>query len=187
MTWFPLILLASILVGGANQQSKALFSEENSVSSQWQWCERNANLLYGVLQHLNTYDVRITVAANPEQRDEPFDVRIEKKGRLLHSFRAHNQTAIARAGDVVYVARYSPICPGCSVVAFDLRQQKELWKTPLVGNPPSAWSDYDNQVILVIERDLIVVFGRESNGRYIECLDARSGKFVRNKKLPPSP
>ncbi len=54
----------------------------------------------------------------------------------------------------------------------------------LKGLPLAAHSQYRNQVILERDGDLVVVYGKESNGRYIEFLDARTGKTVGHKKLP---
>jgi hypothetical protein len=151
----------------------------------WLWDNRDANLLMSALQTLQGFDVQVNKPANTDGLGLEFSVRVLRDGKEVLAFPAHAQTVLARRGNVLYRADYYQCATGCSVVALDLHTGKKLWKCALVGIGPTAHSDYGNEVCMVVEDGLIVIYGRESNGRYIEYVDAKSGKSLANKTLPP--
>ena len=86
-------------------------------------------------------------------------------------------------GDVLIYADFMPSRTGCSVVAFDLKKQKQLWKTNLKGLGDIAHFRYANSVNLdIINDDAVRVFGKESAGQYLEIVDRKTGKTVGHRK-----
>jgi hypothetical protein len=155
--------------------------------SEWRWSENEASLQYCARNQLKKYEVQVVRPANYENSWEPFIVRIVDKGQEIYSFPAHSETVFTQEWDVVYVADFSPIASGCTVVAYDLKERKELWRCPLKGNPPQAHSEYRHQVNITTRPGAVVIYGKESNGRYIEFVDMHAGKTIEHKKLPPEP
>jgi hypothetical protein len=151
-------------------------------TARWTWSEREAPFFDCVASYLTDYDVRITRAAGGRYRYQVtvFDGKVE-----VCSFPAHLDTVFVQVGDVLFVTDFSPTRMGCAVVAFDLKKRKELWRTELNGNPPGFHSEYRHQVNIADDGGLIVVYGKESHGRYIEFLDPKTGKIVSARKLPP--
>jgi hypothetical protein len=170
---------------GQQEEPKKL--QEKAEAAQWKWSDYENNLLHCALHNLTGYEVRITRPKGAEMEWEPFRVSILDGNAEVYAFRGHSETVFTQLGDVIYVAELRPIRTGCSVVAFDLKARRELWKCHLNGNPPNAHSMYRHQVNITHEDGVVVVYGKESNGRYIEYVDARSGKIVGHKKLPPEP
>lgn len=150
--------------------------------AQWQWSNEDNQLRRCMRDHLADYQVRVTGSgAWGRLRVAVYDGETE-----VYTIDGHEETVLTRIGDVVFVADLNPIAMGCAVVAFDLKQRKQLWVSVLKGNSPQFHSAYRNQVILKRDGDLVVAYGKESNGRYIEFLDSRTGNSVGYKKLPPN-
>jgi hypothetical protein len=93
------------------------------------------------------------------------------------------RTALARSGDLVLVAEFSPISTGCSISAYDLRSGERAWHTDLEGLGPIDHSKYSNRVRMEAIDRVLVVRGWESAGRYVECLSVADGRKLSNEKL----
>jgi hypothetical protein len=161
--------------------------QKKADAAEWRWSDQEASLHYSTLHQIKGYEVRIIRPADSKRPWDPLTVRIVDKDAEVCSFSAHSETVFTQRGDVLYVAHFSPIATGCSVVAYDLKARKELWKCHLKGNPPPGHSEYRHQVNITADGDAVLVYGKESNGRYIEYVDAETGKTVGHKKLPPLP
>jgi len=149
----------------------------------WRWSNEKANLDWCIEKHLSDFDAEVM---RSQEDGLLVNIRKKKDSKILYVIKeAHENTVFARWKDVLYIAEYSPIGPGCSVVAVDLTSGKELWRSYLEGNSPKINLEYRNLVNIETDGELIIVFGNETHGRYIEYLDLRSGKTLANKKLEP--
>jgi hypothetical protein len=162
-------------------------SQHEAEASEWRWSEHEASLIYSVQHELQRYEVQVVRTENNEHSWEPLTVRILDKGQEIYSFRAHDETVFTQLGDVIFVADFSPIATGCTVVAYDLKERKDLWKCFLKGNPPKIHSEYRHQVNITTRGGAVLIYGKESNGRYIEFVDAQAGRTIGHKKLSPEP
>ena len=79
--------------------------------------------------------------------------------------------ALAQHGETLLVARFGRISSGCSVYAYDIDTGLERWRIALDGLGPIEHSQYLNAVQIQRDGDQLVVFGDESEGKYIEVLD----------------
>ena len=181
----PAFFLAAL--GCAPRDETSARYQQKAEASQWRWSEHEAKLLYSVRHQLKGYQVQVVRSENNQDAWEPFTVRILDKGQELYSFRAHDETVFTQLGNTVFVTDFSPIATGCRVIAYDLKAGKQLWKCSLKGNPPERHSKYRHQVTITVDDDAVLVYGNESNGRYIEYVDAKTGKTIGHKKLPPEP
>jgi hypothetical protein len=160
--------------------------QQKADATEWSWIVDGDNLLHCVARELKGYEVRVIRRENTQDIvEEPFIVQIFDNDEEVHSFRAHSNTVFTQIGDVIFVAKFSPFATGCTVVAHDLKRRKQLWECKLRGNPPPGHSKYHNRVIILSSGGAVIVYGKESNGRYIEYVDAETGKTVGHKKLPP--
>lgn len=148
----------------------------------WEWSDEND--LLRCVRNLDDYEVRITRAKGARPPDG-LRVAVFDGATEVFAIDGHRATVLTRRGGVAFVADFDPGATGCAVVAFDLKNRKELWRAELRGNPPPFHSAYRHQVVFRWEEKWLVVYGDEANGRYIEFLDPATGKTVGHKKLPP--
>ncbi len=110
-------------------------------------------------------------------------IRILDDGKELVAWEGHHRSVFALQGDVLVYAAFHPSSSGCALVAFDLKAQKQLWKTDLMGLGPIRHFRYSNSVNLdIINNDAVRVFGSESAGQYLEIVDLKTGKTVGHQK-----
>jgi len=110
---------------------------------------------------------------------EPTDgTPVRWEGRVGSS---HDEGAtVALAGDVVLVARYSPIATGSALAAFDLESGKRLWVADveqlMVGH-----SEYWNRVELEVRDARVLMWGHEAYGGYLQIFELETGvkKYAR--------
>jgi hypothetical protein len=170
---------------------QALPLQKKAATAEWRWPEDKVSLSKCASSYpRDGYNVEIIPNTNEDDWHDwhnKFIVRVleQHSGKVAYSFKAHAKTVFVQIGDVIYWADYVPNATGCSIVACDLKKQLH-WTCQLLGNPPLWHSQYLNQVNIAQDGDLIVVYGKESNGRYIEYVDTKSGKTVGHKSLPPS-
>jgi hypothetical protein len=143
----------------------------------WAWSDARASAADSAKRLTGDYKAEI------EPRGTFGDVllRIVKDGAVVHFFEAHQRTAFAVRDDVLYYADFQPSCTGCAVVAHDLRRKKQLWKADLKGLGPISHRKYRNSVNLDLEKYAVRVYGQESQGRYVEYVDWKTGKTVGHK------
>jgi hypothetical protein len=152
--------------------------------AKWNWDPKEASLLYCVRRDLRDFRVEIICPKDAEDkhRPEPMTVRLTDAGKEVYSFKAEEWTVFTRQGDVLYFAKFSPIAQGCSVVAYDFKAKKTLWKTGLKGAGAVVHSYYRNEVAIEAADDnAILVTGNETLGRYIEYVDMKSGETLGHK------
>jgi hypothetical protein len=89
-------------------------------------------------------------------------------------------------GDTLYLVYYSAISSGATVHALDFETGTERWATPVHGLGPIGHSKYANHVVVRMIQGLLVVFGNEAAGRYIEVFDPVSGK-MKSTAIEPRP
>jgi len=102
----------------------------------------------------------------------------------------HRFTPAVVRGDALYVADYSTISSGCTIVAYNLTTGKKAWAKPLEGLGPVSHSKYRNYVAMSVEEHpsakgdfALVISGWEAAGSYIEVIDLGTGKQLANKKF----
>jgi hypothetical protein len=113
-------------------------------------------------------------------------VQVTRRGHTVVRFKAHSETAFVILADRVLVySVHHPISTGCTLVAFDLKRRRQLWKTNLKGIGPVGHSKYRNRINLTAGPGAAVtVFGWESFGRYLEVVDLKTGKTLTHRKNP---
>jgi len=105
-------------------------------------------------------------------------LKFAKGDDLILTVEGHAGTVFAGLKDVVFYADFSANSSGCCVVAYNLKEKKQLWRTALKGLGPIEHFKYRNEVILEIKDDAVHVLGKESAGRYVEYVELKGGKTV---------
>ena len=146
----------------------------------WSWSAERASVSDSFLKFPNTYGIELIREKN---KLGEITIRILDDGKELVFWEGHYRSMFALQGDVLVYADFHSSSSGCSVVAFDLKQKKQLWKTRLQGLGPIAHFRYSNSVNLdIINNDAVRVFGSESAGQYLEIVDLKTGKTVGHRK-----
>jgi len=176
-----IILLAStvLLLAGATSASAQDY-QKTAADTAWSWSAERASVSDSYLKFPNTYGIELIRKKN---KYGEITIRIMDDGKELVAWEGHNRSVFTLQGDVLVYADFHPSSTGCSVVAFDLKAKKQLWKTQLHGIGPVTHFRYSNLVTLeIINNDAVQVFGNESFGQYLEIVDLKTGKTVGHRK-----
>jgi hypothetical protein len=73
-----------------------------------------------------------------------------------------------------YVAIFNPHVACATIRSFAAADGRRTWET-FVGFCMTAHSAYSNDIRLTLEHDRLLVWGAESEGRYVTALDLRTG------------
>lgn len=167
------ILIAGLAVGTRTPPppSPAPPPPEDSVGPSaelppWRWSREQSGWEYSAKRYLADTEMRRakTLILNPEVSE-------------LYT------AVFTRQANTLYVARFCRIATGCNVEAIDFPSGRQLWAVALEGIGPTHHSKYRNGVNIEADRGRVIVFGNEAHGRYVEVLDARTGKQLGNQKL----
>lgn len=169
------VFLGLVLILGCSAK------QEDGKPLEWHWSKVKASLAYSVKQHVRDYAIEL---ASENDFDTPINIRTLSDRKLIFSLeKGHKYIVFTRWKDVLYIAEYSPIASGCTIVALDLKTGIQLWLTLLEGIGPTQHSKYRNLVNIETDGQKVIIMGNESHGRYIESLDIQSGKRLANKKF----
>jgi hypothetical protein len=145
-------------------------------STPWSWSADRASVTDSFLRLPNTYQVELI---RPKDKTGVVTIRFLDDGKEAFAWMGHYGSVFAMSGDVLVYADFGPGRTGCSLIAYDLKQKKQVWKTALMGLGPINHSRYANAVTLeFIDNATVRVFGNESAGKYLEIVDINTGKTV---------
>ena len=163
-----------------------LLQEGRALTPDASWSQREFGHWFPINEHISTVDyVRV------DQTDEGARIGGYKSEGLprekrVWSFDFPNEVAVAtkrRGGSpwrkVIVVAHHSPIASGTKLFATSAYDGYPLWEVDLKGLGPVDHSKYRNEVQLEMRgRRQVVVYGRESQGKYVELRDTRDGRLL---------
>ena len=145
-------------------------------STPWTWTAERASVSDSFLRFPSTYQVELIRKKN---KYGEITIRLLDDGKELVSWEGHYRSVFSLQGDVLVYAAFHPSSTGCAVVAYELKNKKQLWKTDLKGLGPIDHFRYSNSVNLeIINNDAVRVFGNESAGQYLEIVNLKTGKMV---------
>jgi hypothetical protein len=177
--------LVSLVLGlGAFAASAAPAPEDKDYQKiadkeEWKWVPERASAGSAAKNFKGDFQAEV-VEKDTDGRKSAM-VKFAKGDDVVFTIEGHAETVFAGRDNIVYYADFSQISSGCSVIAYDLKAKKQIWKTGLKGLGPVAHTRYRNQVMLDIKDDAVHVLGNESFGKYVEYLDLKSGKTVGHK------
>ena len=150
--------------------------QKTADATPWGWSADRASVSDSFLRLPNTYQAELI---RPKDKSGVVIIRLTDGGKELYSWVGHYGSVFALSGDVLVYADYGQNRTGCSLIAYDLTQKRQLWKTALKGLGPISHSRYANAVNLeFIDNTTVRVFGNESAGKYLEIVDINTGKTV---------
>lgn len=103
----------------------------------------------------------------------------------------HDGASIAATDITLFVVRYPRFSSGGEVFAYNIHTGATRWRTVLHALGSVEHSEYLNDISLRIEAikkpdgsktEVVVASGHESNGKYVEVLDAKSGADLGNRR-----
>jgi len=97
---------------------------------------------------------------------------------VKHSWMGHRNSVFLVWKDRLYYADFRSDTCGASIVAVDLDTGQLLWRQPCRAAPHGAHSAYENLINLGVGKDVLVVRGKETFGRYIEGKSLVDGKTI---------
>ena len=149
-------------------------------STPWTWTAERASVTDSFLKFPNTYQVELIRKKN---KYGEITIRLLDDGKELVAWEGHYRSVFTLNGDVLVYAAFHPSSTGCAVVAYDLKNRKQLWKADLKGLGSIDHFENSNAVTLeFIDNAAVRVFGNESAGQYLEIVDLKTGKTVGHRK-----
>ena len=145
----------------------------------WEWSKEKASAEYCKKAYKGDYEIELLPP--PEGNTGSLNIRFYFNDKEVHSILGHAGTVFGERNNVVYYADFTPHSSGCTVIAYDMKAKKQLWKTDLKGLGPISHTKYHNAVILEVKDEVVRVLGQESAGNYLEYVDLKSGKTVANR------
>lgn len=152
-------------------------------NTKWPEFEKLAGFSECFAYELRDYQVQVT----RKSRTDTVRFRIlDDNSNEVYAWDGGVETPFVERNGILYYALYWRHSSGCEIVAYDLKQQKHLWRSWLQGIGPVFHSIYGNEVRFGTSehKEVLKVFGRESFGRYVEIVDLESGKTVGHKQFP---
>jgi hypothetical protein len=146
----------------------------------WEWSKEKASAEYCKKAYKGDYEVELLPSGGVGGGGS-VNIRFYFNEKEVHTIVGHAGTVFGERKNVVYYADFTPYSSGCTVIAYDLKGKKQLWKTDLKGLGPISHTKYRNAVILEVKDDVVRVLGQESAGKYVEYVDLKSGKTVANR------
>jgi hypothetical protein len=146
---------------------------------EWSWVPERASARDSAKNFKG--DFQVEVVEKDVSGFKSLNVKFVKGDDLVFTIEGHKETVFAGRDNIIYYADFSQAASGCSVIAYDLKAKKQLWKTTLKGLGPIAHTRYRNQVTLDIKDDAVHVLGNEAAGKYVEYLDLKNGKTAGHK------
>ena len=143
---------------------------------EWKWSKPEPpNLAAYQARYRGAYDVRIVSLAGSVH-----ELRVHIGPSLdepAYQWDGNPNSAFVVVGELLYRTEFHPVATGMKVVAYDLANQTELWRTTLHGLGPIPHSGYRNWgANLQVYGDVIQVIGRESAGGYVEFVHRLTGE-----------
>lgn len=168
------------------EETKKQEFQKRAEKTTWWWSDRNATLLWCIEQkRLDGYDLSISFTAT--NRYHP-TITIERDKKPLYSWSGHEYSVFHIKSNTLYYASFwQNSGPITTIVAVDLTNGTELWRMPTKGvSKRATFSAYRIRCILDVnvESGVISIWGNESDGRYYELKDIRTGKTVGHKAFP---
>ncbi len=104
----------------------------------------------------------------------------------VRAFESHfvDAATLIHREDRLFMLHHSQIASGCTLRALDPATGQVRWETQLQGLGPVAHSKYRNQVQMRVHGDRVIVYGWESQGAYIEVVDASTGQTIEHRLVP---
>lgn len=155
---------------------------------------QDSDSLGGVLQSIdrysgnrvNKYPLIVTFVPG---KNPAYKIAFEKHGHTSNLYELMPYESFLCEGDTLYITEYHNIAPGCEVVAYQLEEGRELWRTSMHHKQPLGASGYFTNVQISFGGDmwarkglesdrLVFVVGSESFCEYAEVLDADTGNSL---------
>jgi hypothetical protein len=152
----------------------------------WDWSDDRATAKDSA-NRFGSEEYRVGLAQEPpvvrghKRKPGPLRINVSRGDEQVLSWDGHQHSVFVQDGDVLYYTDFQDNSNGCTVIAYDMAKRRQVWRTHLKGIRVLAHSQYRNRINISKIDGTIVVYGKESFGRYIEVIDPGTGKTVGHK------
>jgi hypothetical protein len=145
----------------------------------WEFSNYETGIFYSMSQTGFAYQIELIRA--PGKFNE-LTIRFVKDGKTICSWLGHEHSVFAERHDILVYALFSEASQGCTLIAVNLKNGEELWRTDLKAIPLKAHSGYSNAMNLHAEEGIVTAWGHESFGNYVEIVDINTGKLLAHRE-----
>lgn len=147
---------------------------------QWEWNDDQARFFYCVSQLPENYGVKLTTN---DQRSV-FDLTLTQRERNVITWQGTEFSVFRVHGNDLLFADWNLGASGGEIVAVNLQDGSERWRTKLKGLGGIRHSAYRNRIDFAVREDVVVIWGNESQGRYVEIKSLNTGETIGHKLFP---
>jgi hypothetical protein len=159
----------------STQPSNAIDWAKFVNSTEWVFDKVPSGPLGGNWADIQDFTIRLEIAPNTFGN---IKFEILSGDKLSYSWTGHGLTVFKITNKKLFYADYSYGSNGGSIVAVDLTSGKQLWKSRVVGVRSESYSAYSNEIRIDLSEGVILIWGRESAGRYFEVKRLDDGTTV---------
>jgi hypothetical protein len=141
---------------------------------EWNWVPERASAKFSAQNFKGDFEAKVV----EKEGSKSVTVRFFKGDDVVFAFEGHKETVFFGRDNIVYYSEFSQTASGCTIIAYDLKAKKQLWKSSLKALGPISRTHYRNQVILDIKDDAVHILGSETAGKYVEYLDLKKGELL---------
>lgn len=185
----PLVLVAvlGIEIGGCHDHVDAIqpLLKAPVTPIEWSWSDDDASIMAYVAQLKDPY--RVVLESNPRDCGA-LKISLYSGEDHSYSWPGHRFSCFLVKDGVLYYTHIWPIYhPAGELISVDVKSGKVRWKAQLEGLSVLIWDGrYRNRMNLVIKDQEVIIFGNESNGRYVEARDLATG-HLRSHQILSNP
>ena len=147
----------------------------------WSWDDQKVGPLN--CAYRATGDLQFGITTLPKTKHR-LDIAVLSDGRRVFSWRGHHASVFCVATDRLYFADWSIGASGGNVVAVDLVSGQEIWRKPLKALGDIEHSTYQTLFNIDVSENVVIVWGNESQGKYVEFKSAQTGETIAQKIFP---
>ena len=147
---------------------------------EWQWNDEQARIFYCISQLPESHGFVISTTG---QRSV-FKLTLTHNDSNVFTWHGTEFSVFRVNGNDLLFADWNLGASGGEIVAVNIADGSERWRTKLKGLGSIRHSAYRNRIDLVAKDDVVVIWGDESFGRYVEIKRLDTGETVGHKLYP---
>lgn len=147
----------------------------------WSWDDQKVGPLNCAFR--SNGDLRFRITTYPSTRHR-LDIAVLRNDISVFNWQGHYASVFCVATDRMYFADWSTSTSGGKVVAVDLVSGQEIWRKPLKALGDIQHSSYQTLFNIEVNENIVVVWGNESQGRYVEFKNSQTGETIGHKIFP---
>ena len=128
MKRFSYLMLASLVILVGNGVCHGQDYQKVADTTAWKFSTEQASVTDSFLRFSKDYQVELI---RPSNKFGEITIRVVDGSKELVAWAGHYRSVFTCSGSVLVYADFGPSRTGCTLIAYDLKNKKQLWKPVL--------------------------------------------------------